>query len=119
MKKPDVGKALRQIRELKNLSQDFVAQNLGISTRAYSKIETEETQLTVSRLYELAQIFDVQVCDILGFEPKLVFNNSPNQQGGSYVSYNNTQIDQVKALYERLIDEKNVLIEELRRQILQ
>jgi transcriptional regulator with XRE-family HTH domain len=113
MKKPQVGRALRQIRELKNLSQDFVAHNLGISTRAYSKIETEETQLTITRLYDLAEIFGVGVGDILGFEPQLVFNNSPNHQGGNYGEH----IQQIKELFERLLEEKDTLIEELRRQL--
>ena len=41
---------IKQAREVKRISQDFVATKLGISTRAYSKIETGETQLPISRL---------------------------------------------------------------------
>lgn len=36
---------IKQIRELKNVSQEFVADQLELSIRAYSKIETGETQL--------------------------------------------------------------------------
>lgn len=40
---------IRQIRELKNFTQDYMAAQLEMSTRAYSKIESGETQLTVNR----------------------------------------------------------------------
>lgn len=40
---------IKQIRELKNFTQEYVAQKLGLSTRAYSKIESGETQLTINR----------------------------------------------------------------------
>jgi transcriptional regulator with XRE-family HTH domain len=33
---------IKQIRELKNVSQEFVANKLGLSISAYSKIETGE-----------------------------------------------------------------------------
>ena len=36
---------IRQIRELKNLTQEHIATQLNLTTRAYSKIETGETQL--------------------------------------------------------------------------
>jgi transcriptional regulator with XRE-family HTH domain len=30
---------IKQIRELKNITQEYVAQKLGLSTRAYSKLK--------------------------------------------------------------------------------
>jgi transcriptional regulator with XRE-family HTH domain len=47
---------LKQLRELKNFTQEYMAQQLGLSTRAYSKIETGETQLTINRLNEISTI---------------------------------------------------------------
>ena len=110
----DVGKKLKHVRELKNYSQEHVAKELGISTRAYSKIESEETQLTIRRLNEISDVLEVEPEEILGFDSGLVFNNSPNQQGGSYVAYNNTSVDQIQALYEKLLAEKDKRIEELK-----
>ena len=40
---------IKQIRELKNITQEYVATQLGLTTRAYSKIESGETQLTINR----------------------------------------------------------------------
>lgn len=53
--------------------------------------------------------------DVLGFEATNVFNNNPQQQkGGSYVAYNNTEIEYVRNLYERLLAEKDIQIELLK-----
>ncbi|KAB1063139.1 helix-turn-helix domain-containing protein [Salibacter halophilus] len=110
----DVGKKLKHIRELKNYSQEYMAKELGISTRAYSKIESEETQLTIKRLNEISEVVDIDPQEILGFDSKFVFNNNPNQKECSYVAYNNTSVDQIQALYEKLLAEKDKRIEELK-----
>ena len=65
---------LKQIRELKNLSQEYIANQLGLSVRAYSKIETGETQLTINRLNEISRIMGVDPIEVLGFDEKQVFN---------------------------------------------
>jgi transcriptional regulator with XRE-family HTH domain len=73
---------IKQIRELKNVSQEFVATQLGLSIRAYSKIETGETQLTINRLNEISKALGVDPIEILGFDDKQVFNNC--KQEGNY-----------------------------------
>lgn len=113
----DIGKKIRQIRELKGYSQEFIAKKLSLSIRAYSKIESEETQLTIKRLNEISEILQVEPEEILDFDTSLVFYNSPNQKGGNYVAYNNTSIDQVQILYEKLLAEKDRRIELLEKQV--
>ena len=77
---------IKQIRELKNITQEYVAQKLGLSTRAYSKIESGETQLTINRLNEISAIFEIDPMEILGFDDAKIFNinNSTGNNG-----YNN------------------------------
>eukprot|EP01038_Epipyxis_sp_PR26KG_P020355 gene20355-28823_t len=65
---------IKQIRELKNITQEYVAQKLGLSTRAYSKIESGETQLTINRLNEISEVLEIQPLEILGFDDKKIFN---------------------------------------------
>lgn len=71
-----LGYKIRRIREIKNFSQEYVAQTLGISSKAYSKIENDETKLSVDRLYKLASIFEVKPEDLLHFDEKLIFITS-------------------------------------------
>jgi uncharacterized small protein (DUF1192 family) len=44
----------------------------------------------------------------------MIFNNNPKKQsGGHYIAYNNTEIQQIKELYERLLLEKENQIQRL------
>ena len=49
---------LKQLRELKNYTQEFVAAQMGLTTRAYSKIESGDTKLTINRLNEISKILE-------------------------------------------------------------
>lgn len=99
---------IKQIRELKNFTQEYVAQKLGLSTRAYSKIETGETQLTINRLNEISAIMGVPPMEVLGFDDKQVFNNY--KQDG-YIGINHINIP------EKLIQQYEETIQALKEQI--
>lgn len=111
-------KKIRQIRKLKNITQEYVAIQLNISTRAYSKIESGETQLTIKRLNEISETLGASPQEILGFDSANIFNNnSTNQQGGEFIAYNNTEIEYLKILFERIIEEKDKVIQMLEKQL--
>ena len=99
---------IKQIRELKNYTQEHMAQKLGLSTRAYSKIETGETQLTINRLNEISSILEVPPMEILGFDEKQVFNNC-TQDG--YIGINHINIP------EKLVNQYEETIYSLKKQI--
>lgn len=50
---------IRKIRESKDYTQDYLAIKLAISQNAYSKIELGYTKITVERLFQIAQILEV------------------------------------------------------------
>ena len=50
---------IRKIRESKDFTQDYLAMKLSISQNAYSKIELGYTKITVERLFQIAQILEV------------------------------------------------------------
>ena len=79
---------IKQIRELKNFTQEYVATHLGLTTRAYSKIESGETQLTINRLNEISSILGVEPMEVLGFDDKQVFNNC-KQEGNIGINHIN------------------------------
>lgn len=79
---------IKQIRELKNLTQDYVASQLQLTTRAYSKIESGETQLTINRLNEISSILGIEPIELLGFDDKQVFNNC-KQEGNIGINHIN------------------------------
>jgi transcriptional regulator with XRE-family HTH domain len=59
------GTIIRKYRELRNYSQDYVAKEMGISQNAYSKIENNITQLTVSHVKHISRILEVSILDLL------------------------------------------------------
>ena len=59
---------IRKIREAKDYTQDYLAIKLAISQNAYSKIELGYTKITVERLFQIAQILEVNPVDLINFE---------------------------------------------------
>ncbi|MBX2948040.1 MAG: helix-turn-helix transcriptional regulator [Crocinitomicaceae bacterium] len=92
---------IKQIRELKNYTQEHVAAHLGLSNRAYSKIESGETQLTINRLNDISEILEVDPIELLGFDHRQVFNNC-TQEGNIGINYIQVS-DKLIEQYERTI----------------
>lgn len=63
-----VGKNIRTIRHQRGWSQEDVANRLGISIPAFSKIETGVTDINLSRLEQIANIYEVNVTNLLSLE---------------------------------------------------
>ncbi len=72
-----------------------------MSIRAYSKIETGETQLTINRLNEISEALGVNPIEVLGFDERQVFNNC--KQDG-YIGINHINIpEKLIQQYEKTI----------------
>ncbi|QUJ75746.1 helix-turn-helix transcriptional regulator [Sulfitobacter albidus] len=54
-----VGQKLKQIRTLRRMSQTDVANRLGLSFQQIQKYEIGSNRIAASRLFELAQMFDI------------------------------------------------------------
>jgi transcriptional regulator with XRE-family HTH domain len=63
-----VGKNIRTIRHQRNWSQEDVANRLGISIPAFSKIETGVTDINLSRLEQIATIYEVSVVNLFALD---------------------------------------------------
>jgi transcriptional regulator with XRE-family HTH domain len=60
-----LGEKIRQRRVIKGYSQEYMAFQLDISQNAYSKIEREATELSVKRLFRIAEILETSVFELL------------------------------------------------------
>jgi transcriptional regulator with XRE-family HTH domain len=85
---------IKHLRELKNFTQEYMAQQLGLTTRAYSKIESGETQLTINRLNQISNILEVDPIEALGFDHQNIFNNC-KQEGNNNTMGTSTYHGQV------------------------
>lgn len=61
----DLALKIRRLRELQNYSQQYLADQIGISQRAYSKIEAGQTKLSVERLDRIAKILNCPMENII------------------------------------------------------
>ena len=61
----NVGERIKRLREERNYSQQYLAGKLGISQKAYSKIETNQTRLSVDSLLKIAEILETSINKIL------------------------------------------------------
>ncbi len=64
----NLSEKIRQIRLQKGLSQENRADMLGLSTTAYGDIERGRTELSVSRLENVAKLLDVPLPELLGID---------------------------------------------------
>ena len=62
-----LGKKIRLLRHQKGWSQEDVAKRLDISIPAFSKIETGITDINLSRLEQISNLFEMTVVQLLTF----------------------------------------------------
>lgn len=56
---------IRNNREFRNYTQEYLAFKLKISQNAYSKIELGYTKITVERLFQIAEVLEMDIVDLL------------------------------------------------------
>jgi transcriptional regulator with XRE-family HTH domain len=111
------GQKLRLLREYRNYSQEYIAEKLGITQNAYSRIENNQTRLTADRLEKLAIVLDISPLELLSErEPVLQFTCGPTQTPAPAAPDEHWKelIENTKQLYGQVIigkDEKIALLE--------
>jgi transcriptional regulator with XRE-family HTH domain len=108
----ELGKKIRQIRDLKGFSQEYVASKLEVSQKYLSTIESGIGKLSLDFMKSLAQTLEVELSQILEFDAKLVFDKCTNGIFGQYNSQNiyNAFSENEKLLFEKLIEAQEVQI---------
>ena len=96
LKMKTLGKKIRLLRHQKGWSQEDVAKRLDISIPAFSKIETGITDINLSRLEQIATLFEMGVVQLL------TFNESEQDQ---------KFITELENVHKRLNDRENEVIE--------
>ena len=101
-----IGIKIRKIRELKNYTQEYMAQQLGLAQNSYSRYENPDTDVKPDMLKQIAEILEVTPEQIEGFDEKVIFNNHgtiENDKGAVGVNpvVNHYAVDpKIEKLYE-------------------
>lgn len=110
---------LRQLRAQKHLTQEQMAEKIGMSKNGYGKIERGETQLKIEKLEQIANIFDVNIQELLQTDKDvnvLLGDNYSNFQNNYYNK--NQEIEKLQLLIEHqqeLLAQKDKQIELLEK----
>lgn len=64
--KKSVGQRIQLLRMEHNMTQEDMSEKLNLSTSAYCKIEYGETDITLTRLAKLANIFSMSPIELMG-----------------------------------------------------
>ena len=65
-----VNEKIRMVREMNQWSQEEMAEKMNMSTNGYAKIERGETKLNLHKLEQIAQIFNIDVLELMNSEGK-------------------------------------------------
>lgn len=72
---------IRALREDRALSQEEMADKMSIAPNTYGKIERGETKLTLAKLEQIAEIFDIDVVELINNEDKISYQITHNGTG--------------------------------------
>ena len=98
---------IRVLRELNQWTQEEMAEKLEMSAGGYAKIERGDSQLNLSRLEQIAKIFNINVLELVqndkGFTVQI--NDIVNQDNGTnqisvYSSPNEVEIEKLKMIIQ-------------------
>ncbi|MDO4224272.1 MAG: helix-turn-helix transcriptional regulator [Bergeyella zoohelcum] len=105
-----IGHKIKNIRELKNFTQEYMAEKLDISQAAYSKMEKGSVKISEEKLHKIAEILETNPEEIKDFDNKKVLNSFNNIKGNnSNINYNHQDLNLIRQLYE----DKIILLERL------
>ena len=71
---------IKKVRSQKGYSQEYMAAELDMTQAAYSRIENNESKLTIDRLQRIANILDTDVSTLLDAS-KITIQNQTNNEG--------------------------------------
>lgn len=112
-----------EFRRKKGFSHEYMAYALNMSQPAYSKIEKNETKLSVDRLFEIAKILEVTVLELLDIDARNTYNQDlkdnavAHQQIENQYQDNKQLFEKIELLYESRLHDKEVLLSHKTNQI--
>jgi len=111
-----IGNKIKKLRELRNLTQEYVAKQLEMTQAGYSRMERDEVDISVAKLEQISKVLHLKLEEILGFDEAKIFGNQLNNYHNitnGFVVYDEEHIKELKKQYEVRLIEKDKEIERL------
>ena len=107
---------IRFLRESQGISQEFLANELGISQKTLSRIENGQTDISVNQLKNIAKVLGVSATEL--FEDNKISIHIENQNGENFYGIQNGTVISLSSKKEDESIEKIMdLIDKLEQEI--
>ena len=109
---------IKIMREMNQWTQEEVAEKLGMSTTGYAKIERGQTNVSVEKLKQIAQVFNLNVAQLLDDDERFVIC-SISDNHSNYNNYfgTNEKLSLENEKLKQLLNAKESEIEALKKVI--
>lgn len=88
----NINEKIRRIRESKEWSQEQMAEKLNMSLNGYAKIERGESKIYLDKLEQIAQVFDIDVVELMHSDGKNICFQIESPLGSVYQGGGETQL---------------------------
>jgi DNA-binding helix-turn-helix protein len=123
-----VNEKIRKFREAKDWSQEQMAEKLNMSLNGYAKIERGESKIYLDKLEQIAQVFDIDVVELMQSDGKNICFQIESPLGSIYQGGGETQLlieierlklalshaNEKEELLNKLLEQKDNAIQELK-----
>jgi transcriptional regulator with XRE-family HTH domain len=106
----EIGRKIKVIRELRNFSQAYVADKMGMSQASYSCLESCKTKVSPERLKRIAEVLLVSEEIIFQLSPETLLNSQD-------LIDKNEKLYRQALLFEKLLQQKDEEISLLRKRL--
>ncbi|MFZ7294849.1 helix-turn-helix domain-containing protein [Avibacterium avium] len=112
---------VRVMREIRQWSQEEMADRMGMSVTGYAKIERGQSKLHYDKLEQIANIFNISVNDLIDLDKKMpmwYFGENNNHNIANYYSTDNAvhlELEKLKLIIEnqqQLLHSKDLLLQQ-------
>ncbi|MBU0487494.1 MAG: helix-turn-helix transcriptional regulator [Bacteroidetes bacterium] len=101
-----IHESIKKVRKNKGFVQQIMADKLGLSLSAYSNIESGKADVNMTRITEIAKIFEMTAVELI------TLNTNQAMSAGSEFKFDTDGA--MKQLYEHIVEQNKTYIETLR-----
>lgn len=107
----NVNEKIRVMREVKQWSQEEMAERMNMSTTGYSKIERGETKLNLHKLEQIASIFNIDVLELMdtGNKGVVFLMNENGDHSANYYGNDEKMVVEIEKLKLQLIHSQEII----------
>jgi transcriptional regulator with XRE-family HTH domain len=108
------GTKLRKLREERHLSQQQVADSIGVGQNTYSRWESDLSTFKIEYLTKIANVFKIEPIELVSSDTNFSVVNNTNNKDSSINGFN-VYLD-MKDIYKDLLDSKDEIIRILKEE---